>query len=69
MGQKKYLLKELKLIVVLSSIVFVISNCVSKASSNPQKGEDLTKIEQVENGLLLPGAMMGSNLYFEHRIF
>lgn len=63
MGQKKYLLKELKLIVVLSSIVFVISNCVSKASSNPQKGEDLTKIEQVENGLLPPVLIEGEQPY------
>lgn len=63
MGQKKYLLKELKLIVVLSSIVFVISNCVSKASSNPQKGEDLTKIEQVENGLLPPVLIKGEQPY------
>lgn len=63
MGQKKYLLKELKLIVVLSSIVFVISNCVSKASSNPQRGDDLTKIEQVENGLLPPVLIKGEQPY------
>ncbi|MBA7654469.1 D-aminopeptidase [subsurface metagenome] len=63
MSQKKYLLRELKLIVVLSSIVFVISNCVSKASSNPQREEDLTKIEQVENGLLPPVLIKGEQPY------